>query len=304
MGNKYKQKVNNELISGPYFYTVYGLKNKKIGILLLLMLVSTYSLFFLMVQTNTMFSIINVNKYFFAVILLIFLIFTLSFSFKDILKLLNKIVPIMCFIFILYTTFIILKNYYLILPILKHIISDAFSLKGITIGLIIGIKRNIFLSELLIGTTSLSSGIDNDKSENIINTQLISSYFISFIMCSLTAFTVLIFLENNNIIYENYNELLISVFNYHSPIFGVYILQIIIAFLAITTILSGFYIGISNITFLTKNKIVIFLIKTVMLIFTLCGIFINVTTIWYFIDLMMLIQIILNVYVISKLKGG
>lgn len=302
LGSKYKEKLKDTYISGPYFYTKKGLNKKVLATILLLLLVTTYSLFFLMIQTNTIYNILNINKFLLVLIIASFFIFTLTFSFKEIMNLINKIVPYVCLTFIIFSIYIIIKNNELIPSILKDIIFNAFTLRGISVGLIIGIKRSIFLTELLIGTTSVASGIDNDEAKNIINTQIIGFYFINFVICIFVSLIVLIYLKTNNLMFNNYNELLINVFTYHSK-YGLLILQIFIIFLSSSAILSGFYIGISNITYLASNKKIISGFKIIMLLFGICGIFINTSTIWYLIDIMMVIQIILNLYAITKLKG-
>ena len=299
LGNKYKDKNRN--ISGPYFYIKKGLNKKSLSLLITVLLIITYSHFFLMIQTNTIIEILKNNI--FVIITIFLLLLTAILNIKEILQVLNKVVPIMCIIYIFIGLFIIFKNLNEVLFITKNILINAFTYKGITVGLIVGIKRSIFQSELLVGTTSIASGISDKNSSNVAYTQILGMYFISFIICTLTAYIILIYKENSIASFTSYNELLISVFNYHLGNFGTFILTIEIILFSVTTILSGFYMGTSLIMYFTKNNFLKIIIKITMLSSSIIGLLIQNNIIWLLIDTILFIIIILNGYAVYKLKG-
>ena len=300
LGKKYKDTKTN--ISGPYFYIREGLKNKTLAIIVTLLLIVTYSHFFLMIQTNTIIEVFH-NNVCVTIAIIIFLILTTYLNISETLKVLNKVVPLMCAIFILIGSYIITKNHTMLLDILKIILKDALSYKGLTIGLVISIKRSIFQNELLVGTTSISSGISDEDKKTTAYTQILGVYFISFIICTLTAFLILIYLENTEIQFTSYNELLLNVFNYHLGDFGVFIFITEIILFSITTILSGFYIGNSLINYFTSNKYAKISIKISMFVACAFGLIFKNDFIWLLIDGILFIIIILNGYAIFKLKG-
>ena len=300
LGNKYKDKKNN--ISGPYFYIKKGLNKNKLATFLTVLLIAAYSHFFLMIQTNTIVEIMHSNIYI-IIISIIFLVVTIILNTKEILKILNKIVPLMCLIYIILGLTIIINNYNIIINITKQIIMEAFNYRGITIGLIIGIKRSIFQSELLIGTTAVASGISNEKRESVAYTQVLGMYFISFVICTLTAYIILIYKEYNLITFNSYNELLLNVFNYHLGNLGIILLIMEIILFSVTTILSGFYMGESITKHFTNNKIMIIAIKMTMLLSSIIGLIVRNSIIWLLIDSILFIIIVLNGYAINKLKG-
>ena len=299
LGNKYKDKNRN--ISGPYFYIKKGLNKKSLSLLITVLLIITYSHFFLMIQTNTIIEILKNNI--FVIITIFLLLLTAILNIKEILQVLNKVVPIMCIIYIFIGLFIIFKNLNEVLFITKNILINAFTYKGITVGLIVGIKRSIFQSELLVGTTSIASGISDKNSSNVAYTQILGMYFISFIICTLTAYIILIYKENSIASFTSYNELLISVFKYHLGNFGTFILTIEIILFSVTTILSGFYMGTSLIMYFTKNNFLKIIIKITMLSSSIIGLLIQNNIIWLLIDTILFIIIILNGYAVYKLKG-
>ena len=90
------------------------------------------------------------------------------------------------------------------------------------VGIVIGIKRSIFLNELLIDTTSMSSGINNMDKKITANTLVIGSYFIVFIVSTLLTMLILIYKINTNIVDTSYINLLKNTFIYHYNTLGNY----------------------------------------------------------------------------------
>ncbi len=303
LGSKYKQKVNDTYISGIYYYTKFGLNKKILAMISLIIFVSTYSLLFLMIQSNTITEILNINKYLLSFIIIILLIILITNESNQISKILNKIVPIMCLFFIIISLYAIFKHNQILPNIIKDIFKNAFNIKTMFIGMLLGIKRSIFLNELLIGTTSMSSGINDEDTEITANTLTIGTYFITFIISTLVAFLVLIYMYYNGTPNISYNDLLRQVFTYHFNSFGNYFLGLIVSLLATTTIISGLYIGVSNLNYIFKNKITVNIFKIIFIMCITIGIFTKTDSLWYFIDIMMFIIIIINSYVVNKLKN-
>ena len=103
-GNKYKRSFNNqESIGGPYFILKYGLNKKMLALISLILLIVLYSFLFQMVQFNTISYIfineLNISKLLLILVSFIILIITINLSIKEILSVMNKIVPFMCLIY-------------------------------------------------------------------------------------------------------------------------------------------------------------------------------------------------------------
>lgn len=311
LGNKYKKKLKEGYVGGPNFYMKYGLNNSLLANAYLIILIITYTFFFLMIQTNTINLIVqenfNFNKILFLIFIFIIILLIVSSSPKEIIKYINKIVPIMSLILLTISFFVIIKNIELIPKIFSLIISDALNFKSIVSGLIptllISIKRNIFQNELLIGPNSISSAVRKGNAHSIAGTAVVSNLFITFVICTFTAFLIIIFKLNNDFIPTNYINLISEVFSYHFPEFGFLILTILLSLFAFSTIVSGFYFGLTNLMYLTKNNIIILIFRINVLLFTLGGAILNPNFIWYLIDTMMLVLIILNIISITKLRS-
>ena len=301
LGSKYKQKKNNKYISGPHYITKFGLKKNTLSIIILTLFIITYSIFFLVLQSNIVSNTLQVNKKILLIITIVLVSLLITNDTTEIRKTLNKIMPIITLFILSLLLISFFKNINYLPKIITLIIKDLFNIKSILISLLIGIKRSIFLNELLIGTTSMSSGINDENKETTANTLVLTSYFLVFIISTLISIFLLTYILKTNENNQSYFFLLKNAFVFHYGNIGNYFLNLIITLLATSATISGIYIGTSNIEYLTSNKATINLTKFIISLSIFIGIFISTSIVWKIIDFMMLILIMLNSYVIYKL---
>lgn len=303
LGRKNRVKLNNDYIGGPNFIV----KNKLLSFISLILLLLIYTFMFQMIQMNTISNMIllnvNISKKLILIVFLIILLVTINLKIKEILNIMNKIVPIMCLFFIIICLYGIINNYDILFSSIKVYLKDIFSIKSILCGMIIGIKRSIFMNELLIGTTSLSASTDKNDINISIKYQILSIFFITITMTLLISSLILIYIYNNPII-NDYNLLINNIFHTTYGSIGTLFLIIIIILFGFTTILSGFYIGKTNIEYLTKSKLILNIFKLLFIVVTLSGIIINNFFIWKYLDNLIFIMIIINSYSIIKSLGS
>ena len=303
LGRKNRVKLDNDYIGGPNFIV----KNKLLSFLSLILLLLIYTFMFQMIQMNTISNMIllnvNISKKLILIVFLIILLVTINLKIKEILNIMNKIVPIMCLFFIIICLYGIISNYDILFSSIKVYLKDIFSIKSILCGMIIGIKRSIFMNELLIGTTSLSASTDKNDINISIKYQILSIFFITITMTLLISSLILIYIYNNPII-NDYNLLINNIFHTTYGSIGTLFLIIIIILFGFTTILSGFYIGKTNIEYLTKSKLILNIFKLLFIVVTLSGIIINNFFIWKYLDNLIFIMIIINSYSIIKSLGS
>lgn len=303
LGRKNRVKLNNDYIGGPNFIV----KNKLLSFISLILLLLIYTFMFQMIQMNTISNMIllnvNISKKLILIIFLIILLVTINLKIKEILNIMNKIVPIMCLFFIIICLYGIISNYDILFSSIKIYLKDIFSIKSILCGMIIGIKRSIFMNELLIGTTSLSASTDKNDINISIKYQILSIFFITITMTLLISSLILIYIYNNPII-NDYNLLINNIFHTTYGSIGTLFLIIILILFGFTTILSGFYIGKTNIEYLTKSKLILNIFKLLFIVVTLSGIIINNFFIWKYLDNLIFIMIIINSYSIIKSLGS
>jgi len=303
LGRKNRVKLNNDYIGGPNFIV----KNKLLSFISLILLLLIYTFMFQMIQMNTISNMIllnvNISKKLILIVFLIILLVTINLKIKEILNIMNKIVPIMCLFFIIICLYGIISNYDILFSSIEVYLKDIFSIKSILFGMIIGIKRSIFMNELLIGTTSLSASTDKNDINISIKYQILSIFFITITMTLLISSLILIYIYNNPII-NDYNLLINNIFHTTYGSIGTLFLIIIIILFGFTTILSGFYIGKTNIEYLTKSKLILNIFKLLFIVVTLSGIIINNFFIWKYLDNLIFIMIIINSYSIIKSLGS
>lgn len=303
LGRKNRVKLNNDYIGGPNFIV----KNKLLSFISLILLLLIYTFMFQMIQMNTISNMIllnvNISKKLILIIFLIILLVTINLKIKEILNIMNKIVPIMCLFFIIVCLYGIISNYDILFSSIEVYLKDIFSIKSILCGMIIGIKRSIFMNELLIGTTSLSASTDKNDINISIKYQILSIFFITITMTLLISSLILIYIYNNPII-NDYNLLINNIFHTTYGSIGTLFLIIILILFGFTTILSGFYIGKTNIEYLTKSKLILNVFKLLFIVVTLSGIIINNFFIWKYLDNLIFIMIIINSYSIIKSLGS
>lgn len=303
LGRKNRVKLNNDYIGGPNFIV----KNKLLSFISIILLLLIYTFMFQMIQMNTISNMIllnvNISKKLMLIVFLIILLVTINLKIKEILNIMNKIVPIMCLFFIIICLYGIINNYDILFSSIKVYLKDIFSIKSILCGMIIGIKRSIFMNELLIGTTSLSASTDKNDINISIKYQILSIFFITITMTLLISSLILIYIYNNPII-NDYNLLINNIFHTNYGSIGTLFLIIILILFGFTTILSGFYIGKTNIEYLTKSKLILNIFKLLFIVVTLSGIIINNFFIWKYLDNLIFIMIIINSYSIIKSLGS
>ncbi len=298
-GNKYSEKG----IGGPYFIFKNGLNNRYLAIISSILLIILYSFLFQMIQFNTMSYIfintLNISKILLVILSSILLFITINLSIINILNIMNKVVPYMCIIFICISLYVVIINFNNIN--ITVLLKDLLSFKSIMCGLVIGIKRSIFMNEILVGTTSV--GAASDKNDINISTkyQILCVFFISIVITLLITFLLLIYLNNNIIYGTDYNLILVEMFNSLLGKFGIYFLLIIYILFGFTTVLSGYYIGSSLIKYIFNNKIIINLFKIIFIVSCIIGIIYKNEIIWKYTDILIFIMIIINSYSIIKL---
>lgn len=301
LGNKYKKEYKNNYVGGPYFILKYGLNKKVLSIISLILLIVVYSFLFQMIQMNSigyLLELLNIKKIIIVLVSIFVLIVTFSLSIDEVLSSLNRVVPLMCILFLVVSIYGIIKNFHLIN--IDLFLRDITNIKSILTGLVIGIKRSIFMNELLIGTTSTGSASDKNDIKTSISYQILSVYFIGIFITVIVTLLLLIYMSTNDII-DNYNLLLSGIYTQILGKYGLYFLLTLYILFGFTTILSGYYIGKSNIEYLTNNKEILTIFKFTFIIFTVSGIIFKSNFLWNLVDNLIFIMIIINSYSIIKL---
>ena len=306
LGIKYRTKLFNNYIGGPSFYIKKCLGNKYLSKLYSTLIIISYSILFLSVQSNTIVSIasyLNINKMYIIVILLIVTLIIILKGITSISKVNQILVPIMLLFYLLIGIYTIILNYNIIPNIIINVFIEAFRPKSIIATFLIGMQRAIFITESTLGTSAISaSSCDNDGNKQGM-LEVFGIHITTFLIC-LTTFIIITTSNYLNISFTNINgiELVIYAFNYHFGSLGSYILSIITIMFAFSTIISSYYFGESNLYILSKNKNTNTYFKIIFMLVILLSCFIKANIIWNLTDYFVALLAIINSYAIIKIS--
>jgi len=309
-GAKYKIKKNEMTIGGPHYYIRKGLNKKKLSKIYACLMIFSYGIGFIIIQSNTISKVtnisINMNIHIINLSTTLISIYCLYSKTEQKNKLVSKIVPFMTIFYLFLGIWIIINNNNMILNILKDIFREAITIKSINgsfiYTMIIGMQRAIFSTEVAIGTSAISSAMSDTEEKGQGYVQILGNYITTFVICTVTA---LIILSSNytNYINETTNgiELAFYAFNYHFKVLGKIFIWLFIFLFAISTVISGFYYGETCLDYLTKNKKIKKIYKFIVIIAILISTYISATTIWTIVDISVAILCLINLYAIIKI---
>ena len=312
LGVKYKEKGNDGIHNGgPEFYINKVLHKPKLAKLYILVFAFCYVFGFNSVQSNTITKAIshsfNLTPWIVSLCIAIFTFIVVFKGQKKVADATSKLVPFMSLLYIIIAIIVIIKNITIIPNIFTSIIRNALNIKPFVSGflstMIIGTKRGIFSNEAGLGTGSIAAASGNSDDaikEGFI--QMFGIYITSIIICTCTGLIVLSSNYNNLIVNDpNGIEIASSSFIYHLGTPGNTILTIIITLFAFSTILSGYYYGISALKYLFKKDYSI-LLKIATIIIVFLGGIISSTISWTLTDLLIAILVIINIISIFFLR--
>ena len=311
LGVKYKTFKKNQFYGGPSYYISKGLNNKFLAVIYSFVVIIAYLIGFIPIQANTISRSINmsfyVNRFLIGIILGIIVFFIIKGGIKKIIKITDKLVPFMTFVYVGMALFVIVINIDIFFDIIILIFKKAFSFSSFFTGfvstMLIGVQRGIFSNEAGIGLGSIaassSSNINGCRNGYI---QVLGIYITTILVCTATAFMILIF-DYNSILLNNPNGIEITslAFHYHFGNFAKILLLLCIFLFSFSTILAGYYYLESSFSFLNSNFSLFFL-NFIVPFSVFIGSILSPTIIWRFVDILVAVLAIINIYSIYKLR--
>ncbi len=309
---KYKKQDGEESVGGPSYYLKYGLNKKKLAVIYSSIVIFAYLIGFIPIQSNTivksMDMVFNNNHVVVGIIIAFLSFLVIKGGIKKISKVTDKLIPFMTILYIGMAIFVVITHIDKFPVIIGEIISQAFELKpflsGFIVTVLIGVQRGIFSNESGIGLGAVAASASNSKNgcqSGYI--QVLGVYITTILICTATAFMILIF-DYKDVIINNPNgiELTSLAFNYHFGNVGNILLALCILMFSFSTILTGYYYCESSLKFLFKK-----VNKTLLIVLTPLSVFIGTVTsptlIWEIIDILVAFLALINIYALVKLKG-
>lgn len=313
LGVKYRKIDENGVVSGgPMYYLSEGLKKRKLARLGKVLAVvfavlciggslgggNMFQANQAFAQVSSEFTALQGNGFWFGLVMAILVGVVIIGGIKSIAKVTDKIVPIMCGLYVLVALIIIGINVGNIGDAFSAIFTGAFNataLKGGIIGvLIVGFQRAAFSNEAGVGSASIAhsaSKTDEPVSEGVV--ALLEPFIDTVVVCTMTAL-VLIFTgfgagvhPETGAVYEG-AELTSQAFSSVFPWFK-YVLMVAIVLFAFSTMISWSYYGLKAWSYLFGDgKASEYVYKGIFLAFVIIGSSVGLGAVLDFSDLMIL----------------
>ncbi len=284
---------------GPSKYISRCLHNNKLSNLYSILIIISYSILFLSIQSNTIIRTVtyfHINRELILVLLCIVIFLSISKGIKNISKINGLLVPIMLIFYLLLGVYIVINNFNSMGILFKNIIISAFNYRSIISVFLIGMQRAIFITESGIGTSAISASITENTSDNQAMLEVMGIYIVSFLVCSVT-FLIISLSDYSTNFFSNINgiELVLYAFKYHFGYFGSIFLSIITILFAFSTITSSYFFGVTN---LKNNNY----LKYVVILIIILSAYIRPNILWNYTDLLVAMLTLINIYAILKIN--
>ena len=290
----YKVKDGDAFRGGPAYYIEQGLKNKKMAIL------HTMTVAF-----NAAF---GTNKLLMGIILCALTTAVIFGGVQRIAKITEVIVPVFAVAYILVALFIVFKNINLMPQVFEAIFSQALNFKDFTVGtftgtILVGIKRGLFSNEAGMGSApnaAATADTSHPVKQGLI--QSLGVFTDTIIICTCTAFMVLLYTQFNTTSGATSIELAQEALSYHIGSLGYTFIAICIFLFAFSSIVGNYYYGQSNIEFIFgENKALMAVFRVLVVGMVLFGSLTKVQIVWDLADVMMALMAIVNLVAITLL---
>ncbi len=314
LGVIYREKDNGKIyVSGPSYYIKKGLSNQLLASVFALLMLATFIVGFMPIQSNTItkgiVDVLNVRPYIIGLIVSVLFALIIIKGIKSIANVTDYLVPLMGIIYFILCFIILFKNINSLPNAFLEIFKQAFNFKSAGIGvistMIIGMQRGIFSNEAGIGTGAISAGVSDTsdpKSQGHIQSfgVLVDTLFVGTLSALVVILSDYSFLNIHDV---NGIEIAKYAFYYHLGEFGSSMLLIVITLFAISSIITGYYYGESSLKFLVKNitnlQLNMFKISSIIILFI--GSVASSKTLWALVDIFIGLLAIINVYAIIRL---
>lgn len=327
LAQKYRERKNGELVGGPAYYMIEGLKNKykklskffatffSIAIILALGFMGNA------VQSNSIShglrgvkGLENFSPLIIGISVAVFTGLIFIGGMKRIGKFAEMVVPIMAIVYILGSFIILIFNFNEIIPMFVLIFKSAFTgnaalggILGATVREAVqkGVARGVFTNEAGMGSTPHAHAVAHVKHPVEQGLASMFGVLVSLIICTSTALTVIVTKSyealDANGHYLKGAQLTQFAFKTTFGEAGSILLALCIIFFAFTTIVGWYYFGESNIKILLGEKFV-HLYRVIVLIFIVLGSLAEVDIVWSLADIFNSLMVLPNIITIGLLS--
>lgn len=313
----YKVKGGDGYVGGPAYYIRDGLGWKPVAALFAVIITFTYGFVFNAVQSNSIAGSVEGNLDGDNVALVVGLVLaglTAMVIFGGIKRLsavTEVVVPVMATLYMILALVVVALNITEVPAMFRHIVGHALGFEeiagaGIGAALMQGMRRGLFSNEAGMGSVpnaAATASVSHPAKQGLV--QALGVYFDTIVVCSATAFVILLSnpqygLEDPQGITLTQSALQGQVGQWAGPF-----LSVVIFFLAWSSILGNSYYGEANIRFLAGRRAepVILVFRLLVILCVALGALGSVALVWNLADLVMGVMATINLIAILPLGG-
>lgn len=316
LGQLYKVKGKDSYIGGPAYYIRDGLGWKPLAVAFAVIITVTYGFVFNAVQSNSISESVRnqfnldgfASSLIIGVVLAVFTGLVIFGGVRRLSAVTEILVPVMAVAYIVVALFVVAINITEVPGMVSLIVGHALGFRevaGAAIGAAImqGMRRGLFSNEAGMGSVpnaAATASVSHPVKQGLV--QALGVYFDTIVVCSATAFIILLanpeFGGDREGISLTQNSLASQVGDW-----GVPFLTIVIFFLAFSSILGNSYYGEANINFLRDSPGALIAFRVLVLFAVVGGALGSVDLVWGLADLFMGVMATINLIAIIPLGG-
>ncbi|MGX1695748.1 alanine/glycine:cation symporter family protein [Microbacterium keratanolyticum] len=313
----YKTRDADGFRGGPAYYMQRGLGARWMGVLFAVILIVCFPVAFSSLQANTIqatlagsFGGMELSWLPWVVggVLAVLMAAVIFGGVRRIASVTQMLVPLMALLYLLVGLVIVAIHIERLPEVFGAIFTQAFGpneIVGAALGYIIltGVKRGMFSNEAGLGSApnaGASAAVTHPVKQGLVQT--LGVYFDTFLVCSITAFIVLVSvpdLANAERGISLTQGAMVSALGEWSNV----LLSVIIFLLAFSSILGNYYYGQSNIEFITMRPAVLLSYRVLAILAVFVGSVVSADVVWNFADGAMGIMALVNLIAIALLSG-
>ena len=313
----YKTKDATGFRGGPAYYMERGLGARWLGVLFSVVLIVCFPVAFSSLQANTIQATLAGSlgdrgpgwlPLATGAALALLMAAVIFGGVRRIASVTQTLVPLMALLYLLLGLLIVALNITKIPAVFAEIFGSAFGAQQITgaaLGYVIltGIKRGMFSNEAGLGSApnaGASAAVTHPVKQGLVQT--LGVYFDTFLICSITAFIVLVAAPDLSGADKGIALTQGAITSALGPWASV-LLTVIIFLLAFSSILGNYYYGESNIEFLRPGAAVLTGYRIVAVAAVFAGALVSADIVWNLADGIMGIMALINLVAIALLSG-
>lgn len=309
---------DGEFRGGPAYYIEQALGQRWLGIVFAVLLIICYAYGFNGLQAYNMASALayyvpdyatNGTAVALGIVLMVMTAFVIFGGAKRISIISSIIVPIMAVSYLALGLFITLTNLNLLPEAFGYIFASAFDFESIFGGfagsvIVLGIKRGLFSNEAGMGSApnaAATASVSHPAKQGLVQT--LSVYIDTMLVCTCSAFIVLIFFVKSGGTFGDLNGMPLVQMAINSAVgeAGIHFITFAIFAFAFSSLIGNYFYAEGNIRFITKSPVALFVFRLTCLAAIMVGCLNNFTLAWNFADITMAFMAMVNLVAIMLL---